>query len=103
MTASTASRASRLLWMSERSPIVGPEAASGVDAFVSVEEQNTQRGGHRNGHEKPEDAAQVAAHDEGHDDQHGAEMDRVAEHLGRDEVVDDVRDHEVEDQHDDDF
>src|SRR5438128_2787978 len=87
---STASRASRLLWTSERRASVGPGAGSGVDAFVSVGEKNAQRGGHRNRHEEPEDTSQIAPHDERDDDQHRAQVDRVAEHLRGNEVVDDV-------------
>src|ERR1700737_3678191 len=102
IAASTASRASRLLCTSESRPTVGPEAGSGVDAFVGGEEEGGHRGGGRNRDEEPEDASQIAAHDKRNDDQHRAEVDGVAEDLWGDEVVDDVRDHEVEDQdHDD--
>src|SRR3984893_17502524 len=104
--ASTASRASRLLCTSERRARVGPgcsppeegrtRAASGVDAFVSVGEENAQRGGDRNRHEEPEDASEIAPHHERDDDQHRAQMDRVAEHLRGNEVVYDVGDDEVE-------
>src|ERR1700694_2886232 len=110
---STASRASMLLWTSDRRARVGPRssppgegrarAGSGVDAFVSVGEENAQRGGDRNRHEEPEDASEIAPHHERDDDQHRAEVDRVAEHLRGNEVVYDVRDDEVEDQHPDDF
>src|SRR5216683_2538722 len=111
---STASRASRLLWTSERRARVrapsfpsprgeGVGAASGVDAFVGVDEENAQGGGDRNGDEEPEDPSQIAAHHERDDDQHRAQVDRVAEHLRGNEVVDDVRDDEVQDQHPDDF
>src|SRR6267143_7013192 len=91
--ASTASRASMLLWMSERSARVGPRssppslgegrvrAGSGVDAFVGVNEEYAQRGGDRNRDEEPEDASQVAPDHERDDDQHRAQVDRVAEHL----------------------
>ena len=41
---------------------------------------------------------QVATDDERHNDQHRAQVDRIAKHFGGDEVVDDVRDHEIEDQ-----
>src|SRR4030081_1878755 len=92
MAASTASRASRLLWTSESRARVGPEAGSGVDAFVGVEKENAQRRGDRHGDEEPEDAAQVATHHEGNDDQHRTQVDRVAEYFRGDEVVDDVRD-----------
>src|SRR2546421_8518510 len=103
MAASTASSASRLLCTSERRPRVGPEVGSGVDAFVGVDEENAQRGGDRHRDEEAEDASQVATHHEGNDDQHRAQVDGVAEYLGRDEVVNDVRDHEVKDQHHDDL
>src|SRR5713101_4180841 len=101
--ASTASRASMLLWMSESRASVGPAGGSGVDAFVGVDEQNAQGGSDRNRDEEPEDPSQIASHHERDDDQHGAQVDRVAEHLRGNEVVDDVRDDEVEDQHPDDF
>src|SRR5713101_1560908 len=108
--ASTASRASMLLWTSERRARVGPRsfprvvgAGAGVDAFVSVSEENAQRGGDRNRHEEPEDASEIAPHHERDDDQHRAQVDCVAEHLRGNEVVYDVRDDEVEDQHPDDF
>src|SRR5712691_4360121 len=90
MAPSTASSASRLLWTSERRPSVGPEADSGVDAFVSVEEENAHRRGNRHRDEEPEDASQIGAHHERDDDKHRAQVDRVAKHLGGDEVVDDV-------------
>src|SRR2546423_5272760 len=100
MASSTASSASRLLWTSERRPSVGPEAASAVDAFVSVAEEDAQRGGHRNRDEEAEDASQVAADHKGEDDQHRAQVDRIAKHFRGDEIVNHVRDHEVHDQHD---
>src|SRR6202022_465596 len=103
MAPSTASNASRLLWTSESRPSVGPEVGSGVDAFVGVEEEDAQHRGDRNRDEEPEDAAQVATHHEGNDDQHRAEVDRVAKYLGGDEVVNNIRDNEVEDQHHGDF
>src|SRR5260370_42256304 len=89
---STASRASRLLWTSERSARVrapsfpsprgeGVGAASGGDAFVGVDEENAQGGGDRNRDEEPEGPSQRAAHHEGGDDQHVAQGDRGAEHL----------------------
>src|SRR5205085_10891793 len=84
---STASSASILLWTSERRPTTGPAAGSGVDAFVSVEEENAQGRRHRNSNEEPEDAAQIAAHHEGDDDQHRAQAHRIAEDLRGDEVV----------------
>src|SRR2546423_2327454 len=103
MAPSTASRASRLLWTSERRPSVGPEAGSAVDAFVSVEEEDAQRCGDGNRDEETEDASQVATHHEREDDQHRTQVDGIAKHFGGDEVIGDVRDHEVEDQHHDDF
>src|SRR5919201_4493702 len=99
MAASTASSASRLLWMSDSRPTVGPAARLGVDALVSVEKEDAQGRRHRHRDEEAKDAAEIPAYDEGHDDQHRAEMNGVTEHLGRDEVVDDVGDHEVDDQH----
>src|ERR1700730_13235274 len=103
MAASTASSASMLLCTSESRSIVGPEAGSGVDAFVGVEEEDAYGGGDRNRDEEPEDASKVTAHDKRNDDQHRAEVNGVAEDLWGDEVVDDVRDHEVEDQDQDDL
>src|SRR5712691_2501324 len=116
MAPSTASRASRLLWTSERRASVGGlsfppplgegrvgalSARSGVDAFVSVDEENAQRGGDRHRDEEPEDTSQIAPDYERDDDEHRAQVDRVAEHLRGNEVVHDVRDDEVEDQHHD--
>src|SRR5437764_9398930 len=72
---------------------------SGVNAFVGVDEQNADRGGNRNRDEEPEDPPQIATHHERDDDQHRAQVDGIAEDLRRDEVVHDVRDDEVEDQH----
>src|SRR5919109_5519722 len=95
----TASSASRLLWMSERSASFA--AGSGVDALVHVEEEDPGDGRHRHRQEESQDPAQVAPGYEGEDDQHRAQVDRVAVDLGRDEVVDDVRDHGVDDYHQD--
>src|ERR1700737_3973399 len=100
---STASRASRLLWTSESRATVGPMPGSGVDAFVGVDEENPQGGGNRNGDEEPEDTSQITTTHKGDDDQHRGQVDRVAEHLRRNEVVHDVRDDEVEDEHQHDF
>src|SRR5260370_36624973 len=101
MVASTASSASRLLWMSESSPRLGPPPGSGVDAFVGVGEQDAQRGGHRDRHEEPEDAPEIAAYDEREDDEHRAQGNSVTKRLGRDEVVDDARDNEIDHGHQD--
>src|SRR3989442_8133337 len=101
---STASRASRLLWTSERRASVGGlsfppslgeggvgalSARSGVDAFVSVDEENAQRGGDRNRDEEPEDTSQIAPDYERDDDEHRAQGDRVAECLRGKEGVHD--------------
>src|SRR5579864_5591935 len=93
---STAFSASRLLWISDSRASLAKEGRSGVDAFVSVLEEDAQGGGHRDSHEQSQDAAEVATHDERDDDQHRAEVDRIAEDLRRDEVIDNVRDHEVD-------